>query len=130
MHSLECFKRGYSMFEASLNERSVEKQKVYLFRSLSEEYAGRSQPLWSETFSCVHNEMYRLLMEGKESDVIRAAQICLILVGDEEREEMKRLLEFLKLSFCHTSVLLYKSVRLVSFSLFVSLITLYRMRQL
>jgi len=111
MRCLECFERGFSIYEASLEQKSELRETLFLFHKIMHEYVARLQPLWSEVFSDIHAELYRLLTEGKEVDAVRAIQVSMVLVSDNERKKLRNLLEFLKLSVDRNGVYLFETVR-------------------
>jgi len=48
---------------------------LFLFHKILKEYEVRIHPLWSEIFSDIDTEIYRLLEEGKEADTCNTIEL-------------------------------------------------------
>ena len=98
MDTLECHPRGMDMLDLSLNKETDLTQKLRLYQSIADYYTSLPEPLWSEKFVDLHLPLLNLLMQGKEDTALRVLQLSMLLLPPQLKEEMHRLLVFMKLA--------------------------------
>ena len=67
-----------------------------MYQAITDHYCSITTPLWSENFMDLHLALFNLLMQSRREVALRALQLAMILLHNQEREELRRLLRFLK----------------------------------
>jgi len=84
---------------ASLTCDACDETRRETWTLLCKNYADKqNEPLWSVQFEDLHVSLFNLLMQGKRSHVLRALQLSVVLIPRPIKDEMKRLLTFMKLA--------------------------------
>ncbi|XP_048401576.1 DEP domain-containing protein 7 isoform X1 [Stegostoma tigrinum] len=88
----------------------IDQCKVLLFEAIAKYYSQTKEPLLTNDFFDIHTGVAELLVNGKSEPALEATQLCLKLMDSRNREELRRLLNFMAVAAQPTSVTLQKGV--------------------
>lgn len=86
--------------------------KLYLFKYICEIYSAERGPLIPPQLLDVVSAILGALANGKTSRAIELCQICLLLVGNQARDKIQRLLEFMVIASDSRQIRLEVKVRM------------------
>ncbi|XP_043561459.1 DEP domain-containing protein 7 isoform X1 [Chiloscyllium plagiosum] len=88
----------------------IDQCKVVFFDAIAKYYSQTKEPLLTNDFFDIHTGVAELLVNGKSEPALEATQLCLKLMDSRNREELRRLLNFMAVAAQPTSVTLQKGV--------------------
>lgn len=107
---LECLAEGSDILDISLTEESEISQKLRIYSFLAEYYKSCKEPLWSDEFADLHVALYGLIMQDRCDVVLQALKLAVILLPRSIREQLRRLLAFIKLASNESAIKLCVNV--------------------
>ncbi|KAL4233179.1 DEP domain-containing protein 7 [Mactra antiquata] len=105
--ALDCIAhipRGVSKFDTDFSKGNDPVTKLQAYNMICEHYAMRPDSIFPERFLDLNLSIIKLILSERYDSALHAMQLNMILLPGRQREELRRLLEFLSVAVSDTSL--------------------------